>query len=315
MWLFGKEKSLGFESWPIVRSKPVGKTYGSAISLFINNASCHLVTIDVYADGAIDCWGIVDRALFKTKLDKQWVVPGPKFDQPLSVFNFGFGRVQADKWVQTRASIEKVVEGTIRSLNPGMKNLIDMQGSEFEPYGKGRKAKFGMGNKRAYRISDATKNEVLAESVPILRSADRGWDLTRLFVFADGLLRIGPAGELFPLQELPTRYADREIGNQASAGSTIRLPGLGEFQPSKQFGSVSVHDRIVEIHDLVDKLNGGDGVVRRCARHFAEYLSDPTPEKKDALRDAYEAVPHHLRPYCGDMDTRDTDIRRVLFES
>lgn len=44
-----------FESWPIVRSRPIGKTYGRAISLFINNWDCQLTTIDVYEDGSIDC--------------------------------------------------------------------------------------------------------------------------------------------------------------------------------------------------------------------------------------------------------------------
>jgi hypothetical protein len=138
-------------------------------------------------------------------------------------------------------------------------------------------------------------------------------ELTRLFVFADGLLRIGPDGDLFPLEMLPSRYAEGEISNQAPAGSLVRLPGLGEFRPTGVFGRIAVRDRIGEIHDLLNKLNGGSGVVRHCAQFFEEYMREPTSQMKDALRSAYEAVPEHLRCYCGDMDTRDTAIRKVLF--
>jgi hypothetical protein len=313
MWPFKTDKSQGFESWPIVRSRPVGKTYGRSISLFINNMQCHLTTVDVYEDGSIDCWGFVDRALFKAKLDARWVVPGPVKDQPLSVFHFDLVRTNDSKWFQTQPSIVEEVEATIRSLNPGMEGLIDMRGSDVEVRGKVRTAKMGLSDKKVYRIADATGEEILAESVPVLRWTNRGLELTRLFVFADGLLRIGSDGDLFPLEELPPRYGEREISNQASAGSLVHLPGLGKFRPTEVFGRISVHDRIGEIHDMLNILNGGSGVVRQCAQLFEEYMREPTSQRKDALSAAYEAVPEHLRCYCGDMDTRDTAIRKVLF--
>jgi len=313
MWPIKKDKSQRFESWPIVRSKPIGKTYGRSISLFINNMQCHLTTVDVYEDGSIDCWGFVDRALFETKLDARWVVSGPAKDQPLSVFHFDAARISDGKWFQTRPSIVDEVDATIRSLNPGMEGLIDMQGADFELRGKVRTAKMGLSHKKAYRIADSTGEEILADNVPVLRFTNRGLELTRLFVFADGLLQIGPDGNLFPLEELPSRYAEGEISNQASAGSLIQLPGLGQFRPTGLFGRISVHDRIGEIHDMLNKLNGESGVVRRCAQLFEEYMREPTSQTKDALRAAYEAVPEHLRTYCGDMNTRDTAIRKVLF--
>ena len=44
-----------FESWPILSAGLHSKLAGRAIALFINNADCHLTTIDVFADGTIDC--------------------------------------------------------------------------------------------------------------------------------------------------------------------------------------------------------------------------------------------------------------------
>ncbi|MCP3469380.1 hypothetical protein NLM33_03450 [Bradyrhizobium sp. CCGUVB1N3] len=313
MWSSKSDQSQSFESWPIVRSQPAGRTYGRSISLFINNMECHLTTVDVYEDGSIDCWGFVDRALFKTKVGARWVVSGQARDQLLSVFNFGAARVNDAKWFQPQHRIVEQVDAIIGFLNPSMQGLIDMHGSDVELRGKVHTAKMGLSDKKAFRIADATNEEILADSVPVLKLTNRGAQLTRLFVFADGLLRIGPNGDLFPLEELSSRYVDGEICNQISAGSLIELPGLGEFRPADVFGFISVHDRIGEVHDVLDKLNGGPGAVRRCAQAFTKYEREPTPQMKDALRAAYEAVPEHLRCYCGDMDTRDTAIRKVLF--
>ncbi len=43
------------------------------------------------------------------------------------------------------------------------------------------------------------------------------------------------------------------------------------------------------------------------------YLVEPTDFYKEELRKAYEAVPEHERCYLGDMDTRDSDFRRILY--
>src|SRR3954464_1314119 len=99
----------------------------------------------------------------------------------------------------------------------------------------------------------------------------------------------------------------------APAGSRIILPGLGHFRATTDFGSVSVHDRIGELHDKLGKLNGKPSVITVCAKLFEEYEKQPSSQTKEALLKAYEAVPHHLRCYCGDMDTRDTAIRAVLY--
>jgi len=313
MWLFGGNKKPCFESWPIVRSKPSGKAYGRSISLFINNLQCHLTTVDVYEDGSIDCWGFVDRALFEAKLNARWVVSQPKNDQLLSVFHFGIARTLGGAWLQTQSAIAKEIDTAIQSMNPEMSNLIDMQGSDVEIRGNIRTAKMGLSDKKAYRIAESTGEEVLADNVAILRPTSGSFELTRLFVFADGLLRIGSNGDLFSIEELPARYAAGEVGNQAPAGSLIRLPGLGEFRSADTFGGVSIEDRIGEVRDLLHRLKGGTSVIRLCAQLFENYIQEPSPTTKDALRAAYEAVPEHLRIYCGDMDTRDTAIRKVLY--
>jgi len=51
----------------------------------------------------------------------------------------------------------------------------------------------------------------------------------------------------------------------------------------------------------------------RCINAYHAYLVEPTDFYKEELRKAYEAVPEHERCYLGDMDTRDSDFRRILY--
>lgn len=311
MWPFKKKHT--FENWPIVRSRPVGRTYGRSISLFINNWQCHLTTVDVYEDGSIDCWGFVDRDLFRGKLQSRWVVPAPNADQKLSVFNFGFTGVSDGRWLQTSHSIAKEVEFALRALNPEMEDLVDMQGSDTEVRGKVRYAKLGLSDKKPYRRDSIGTTDILGDSVPILRVIGDAFELTRLVIYADGVCQIASDGEFVPIRELAELYESGRICNTAASGSRIVLPGLGEFSTTTDFGSVSRHDRIREIYDKLNELNGKPSIVTTCAKLFERYDQDPSLETKQALLEAYEAVPDHLRCYCGDMDTRDTAIRAVLY--
>ncbi len=313
MWPFKKKPSNHFDTWPIVRTKPVQKTYGRAISVFINNGSCHLVTVDVYTDGAIDCWGFVDRALFLDKLRSNWVVAAPKAGQDLSVFDFGYTSIERAIWVQSSQSIAHVVESSIREQNPGMKDLLDMHGSDEELRGDVRYAKLGLADQKPFRREQGGVNDILGNSVPVLRIVEGAFEMTRLTVFADGMCQVGSDGQLVPIQEVQTLYDQRQICNAAPRGSRVLLPGLGEFHTTRDFGRVAIHDRIGEIQDMLNELNGKPGVFQICRERFEAYQREPSDQAKEQLREAYEAVPRHLRMYCGDMDSKDWPIRTVLY--
>jgi hypothetical protein len=321
MWPFRKKKApFGsiqsghyppFQVWPIVRTKPGGKKYGRAISLFINNWQCHLTTIDVFSDGAVDCWGFVDLSLFREKVRSQWIVPAPKRDQPISVFNFGMTGTRLGEWLQTSATIVAEVESIVTALNPGRQGLVDMQGDDSEPYGKIRRAKMGLSDKSPWRQASGG-GEVVGKSAPILRVTSDWFELTNIFVYADGTIQVGTNGELMRLQDVQGLYARNKITNLAPAGSRVVIPGLGSFETTMDFGDVSPGDRLLELDDMLNELQGKPSVVRLCVGAYADYENNPTEENKRSLREAYERVPQHLRCYCGDMDTKDGKIRRAL---
>lgn len=204
MWPFRK-KTTPFQTWPIVRTKPDPKKYGRAISLFINNWQCHLTTIDVFSDGAVDCWGFVDLALFREKVRSRWVVPRPQENQHLSVFNFGVAGMCRGEWWQTPARIVAEVESIVAALNTGRVGLVDMQGDDSEPYGKIRRSKMGLSDKKPFR-ENPVEGEFVGNSVPILRVNADHFELTNIFPFRDGAMRIGPQGSLLPLEKVKALY-------------------------------------------------------------------------------------------------------------
>ena len=312
MWPF-KKKATPFNTWPIVRTKPNGKKYGHAIQLFINNWQCHLTTVDVFSDGAVDCWGFVDLELFRQKLRSRWVVPNPtKPDQNISVFHFGITGFRNAEWFQDSASIAAEVESIVKSLNPERQNLIDMEGSDTEARGKVRYAKMGISDKKPFRRLANSGEEVLGDSVSILRVAAGAFELVPLFVFSDGFVQVGAGTPLIPIERVDQLYTEGKITNSAPSGSKIILPGLGSFETTTDFGGVSQRDRVSELRDKVNVLQGKPSVVTLCAQAFTDYEKAPSDEMKELLRHAYDRVPEHLRCYCGDMDTRDAAIRRVL---
>lgn len=315
MWPF-KKRTVEFQTWPIVRTKPGGKTFGEAVRVFINNWQCHLTTIDVYADGAIDCWGFVDLALFRQKLASRWIVPGTKdTGQHLSVFNFGSSTAINAEWWQSAHSISTKVDEIIHRLNPTHNDLIDMHGDDTEVRGKVRCAKMGLSDKKVYKKIDHSDELILGDEVPILRRLDSGYELTPMFVFADGLVRIGPEGDFLDVSQIQGLHDRGEIQCSAPKGSKIMISGLGKFCCKEDFGFVPISARIGEIYDKIEELNGRPSIVRLCAEAYDSYEQDRSRERLEVLRELYERVPDHLRCYCGDMDTRDSLIIQALYGS
>jgi hypothetical protein len=50
------------------------RSLGKLLPAFIHHGAYHLTNIVVYADGMVDCWGLVDWAGFLQKVESGWVV-------------------------------------------------------------------------------------------------------------------------------------------------------------------------------------------------------------------------------------------------
>jgi hypothetical protein len=171
--------------WPLVRTTPLPRTYGKAIPAFIHNRMYFLSPVDVYADGAIDCWGFVDLPLFRDKLARGWVEPRAEVGETISIHNLGVARVSAAEWGLTSADIERQVLSALRDLNPAMEGLLDMQGTNIEVRDGRRYAKMGRGDGKPYRVSLAGE-EVAGTELPVLEVAADGYQLRHWVICGTG---------------------------------------------------------------------------------------------------------------------------------
>ena len=308
-WLVQVDRPLA--GWRLVRTSPPPKTYGKAIPAFIHNGSYFLSTVDVYADGAINCWGFVDLPLFRGKLAEGWVVPGAKVGGTLSIHNLGQATVAAAQWDLTPSDIENEVVTALRELNPTMEGLLDMKGTATEMRDGVRYAKLGLGNGKPYRFSPA--GEQAGTELPVFEAVADGFRLRRWLIYADGQSQLGSGGELLPLEAPGQLFEEGRLTLAVPEGSWILLDGLGHFQAGEGYWYIKPAERIREALNLLDQLNGGPGAIRRCRDAHEAYEADPGETNREALRRAYEAVPEHLRLYCGDMDSKDWPIRHILY--
>ncbi|MFD5617805.1 NADAR family protein [Streptomyces yangpuensis] len=134
-----------------------------------------------------------------------------------------------------------------------------------------------------------------------------------LFVYADGLITCdgsGPA-DLAGLERLlatgklaldpPHARERREEPPKRSKWET-RYP---EPRTDESF--------LAEVADEIRRLAGLPTAADRCRDAVLAYTEQPTQERRLLLRDAYLAVPAHLRVYLlGDMDRQDRPLRMLL---
>jgi hypothetical protein len=278
--------------------------------VLIHNWQYFLSTVDVYADGAIDAWGFLDRPLFRAKVARGWVVTSAPVGATLSIYGLGACLIAQARWLRTTAEVVAQTASEIRRLNPTGRDLVDFHGSDVEVRGKVSYAKLGLSDKKPVL---STVPMTVGESVPIFRRQGDEFVVEQWFVFADGSSRVGADEPVQALDEALSRLSSGELVTAVPDGARVHIPTLGVIEVASGSWSIDPAERAREACDLVDEAQGKASRIATCIDAFSAYESSPREEARERLRIAYEAVPKHLRMYCGDMDSRDRPIVRVLY--
>ncbi|MCX4673364.1 NADAR family protein [Streptomyces sp. NBC_01381] len=142
----------------------------------------------------------------------------------------------------------------------------------------------------------------------------RPWDdrhvLDDLIVFADGAVKCEEWTDLPGLEKL------LESGDIA-----VTEPGApaAPAPPSKwraRYGEpLTPQGFLLEVADKVEELSGRPTAAQRCQEAIRHFQQDPSEPNRTVLREAYLAVPPHLRVFVlGDMDHQDRPLRILLTE-
>ncbi len=288
---------------------------GVCIPAIIHNSNYFLIQMAIYADGIVSCWHKSDLRQFKEDLRRGWVMPSVPEGQYLSVHNLGDFFIRQARWTHNAESFYQQVWEMVQDLNPEMANIYQTTPSETAKWDKLRvgftasptpcKQKPGFG----YDFWDGKGNYIFCRQ-------DGRLYLTALTVFADKTVQLDGMGpKYYNMEEIEQLFAQGTLCTKLAQEEWVTIFCLGDLllAPMEGLYEVSVRDKLQEIADDLSELLGEEDSIDICRRAYHYYLEEPSEWAREKLRKAYEAVPEHQRMYLGDMDSRDSDYRRILY--
>ncbi len=298
-------------AWQVMVERREGQPRGWCLPTFIHNGGHHYTELKVFEDGVVDCWGGLDLPLFRQKLTTGWIATAAPPGARMSAHGLGGATVEAFEPRWSLQDVEERVMAAIRHWNPALSNLVDLQGEDTELRGKVRWAKLPILDAVPFR-QDGGGNLILGQHTSIFVGTPREPRLTQWFVFADGMSRLGPEGELVQLEAVEQEVLAGRAFCSIPDGAWLEVDGLGRARLTEGRWFVDPQELIKEQRDRLTQLQGRPSAVQQCAEAWQDYQREPSPASLEIVRERYLAVPVHLRMYCGDMDTKDYPIRAAL---
>ena len=287
---------------------------GVTIPAVIHNSSYFLIQLPVYEDGTVDCWQRCDMEQFQEKLHKGWVTPQIPTGKSISIHALGDFTIVDARWSYDTDRYYQHVLEVVKQLNPEMQNIYRVSKREKEKWEKNRvivratpidfKVKEGFG----YFAKDGDSKYVF------YRKAGKLY-LTPLQVYEDKSLRLEMEGAKdYSLEEILKMFDEGILTITPKGQEWVVIDGLGEVLLGEdELPYVDVQEKKKEIKEMVSRVANEPDAHDRCVQAYHRYLEEPCAFNREQLRKAYEEVPEHERMYLGDMDTKDSDYRRILY--
>jgi len=298
----------------------MGKVYrkqnieGITIPAVIHNSSYFLISMGVYQDGTIGCWHKSDLYQFQDDLKKGWVVPFVPTGKNISIFELGNFQILDAVWQYDRNGFYQHVQDVVKSLNPDMENIYRTSKREIEKWDKHRvrfqatPIPFKLGRELGYRMVEGDTSNIFLRK-------DGELYATILTIYQDKTVRIDTEGEkMFTMEEICQMFDENKLCVSPQGREWVKIEGLGKILLDEEKGTyVNLEEKKKEICNLACQVAGEKTAHDACVQAYHQYLEFPSEWNREALRKTYEAVPEHERMYLGDMDSKDSDYRRILF--
>lgn len=291
---------------------------GFSIPGIIHNMQYHFTDLQVYSDGLISCWEMVDLSMFKDKLNKGWVVTSIPDGEAISIFSLGNWNIEQGEWHHNKETLYDYVYSLVKQLNPTLENLHNYNGTNSKMVGKANVAKHYMPTPKPYHFDDPNSffpRKVSGEKFHFFYRNDHNETyLAELSLFKSGRIEITniPTKKIFKFEELNDLINKAVLTTDLKAGETVHIINLGSFKIVSGSG-VDIKFKLNELTDKFNELNGRENSIVKCSRIFDEYKQNPTKKLRDELKEAYEAVPEHHRIFVGTMDTKDYEVRQIIY--
>lgn len=154
---------------------------------------------------------------------------------------------------------------------------------------------------------------ILGKSLPAFIHNGDTYFLAQVVVYQDGQI---DCWGYVTFEEFEQKVRSGWVVTHLPENAELNIHHLAAFKARDVFNFVEEIDLVREVKDLLEQFNGDLSLSEKCWRAFLRYVENPTESNRVELRQAYLAVPKHLRGYIlGDQDLKDTPIQTILEQS
>ncbi len=288
---------------------------GFSLPAFIHNGTHFFVDLDVYENGRVNCWNFQDFDHFMKDVERGWVATSVPNGQEISIHGTGSWLIDNGNWLFDSKSFVEYIKSSIKELNPTWQNIYTYQQKKI---GEITISESGTGT--VYKNAPTqyeweTPKKINGDSVQLFYKEGDLFYLAKVNIFADGSIELNRLPKVIEtdLNGLKQLVKEKVVLTHIPKDAKVCIHGLGSFVATKKLWGEGIKNKLAEIEEILRKLKGEPTFFEICRAAYEAYLANPTAEKRKALKEAYEKVPEHQRMYLGDMDTKDVEIRMIIY--
>ena len=289
---------------------------GVSIPGIIHNGTYFFADLDIYEDGRVSCWNFEDFDHFKHDVYRGWVSVEIPDEKAISIYSLGEWKISQGNWMYDKETFIQYVYSIIEHLNPKLENLYKhsikkVNGITISELGRGNIYK-----EQQRHPNDYNPNKIVGKGKNIFyKIKDQEYYLARLDLYDEDSIIVSriPQSYEITLSQLETLMNEEEILTDIPIHSKVNIDGFGSFEILEKSYVVEVSEKLLEIKDSLRVLKGEPSSVDICRNILEQYRQNPTEKLKEKLRIAYENIPEHEQMFVGDMDTKDTEVRMIIY--
>lgn len=287
---------------------------GVTVPAIIHNSQYFWHNMAVYEDGTISCWNKVDLFDVPDEISRGWLAYKIPDGKSISVYGACCFELADGRWEFDNGSYFNFIKETVRSMNPEFANIYKTTERERGKWNDLRIKFTASPTFCKLQQSTFSYEHISGDDTNVFLNADGVLRLTALYAYADGTFSVdGIDGRSFTFEEIEGLFGDKTLRVAPKDGDIISFGALGTARCTHCFSKTKLKEKLKEIENMSLKVQKKPDAHDRCIRAYHEYLVEPTDFYRERLREAYEAVPEHERCFLGDMDSKDSDFRRILY--
>ncbi|MFF2014871.1 hypothetical protein [Paenibacillus sp. NPDC058177] len=286
---------------------------GTRVPGIINNNQYFYINVDVYEDGMVNCWELVDLTGAKEKLEAGWLVTRVPEGESLSIHGLGAYKIASAEWAFDETSYLRYLQDTVRTLNPELENLYTISVRDKQQHG--RRVIHSPNASEFYVQTEQFYQTAAGDGFTMFLKHEGQNYIANIVVYEDGLVSCyTPAFEWkMTLDEVGDLFRNGTLFTSFTESTTVRFDNLGIITFDEVLYSAEPEEKYKELANAYQKLSGGETSLEKCRQAYYSYLEYPTDHARARLKELYEEVPEHERMYLGDMDIKDYDYARIIY--